>query len=852
MTDRRVRRSAVLLAAAGILQAFGAASAQAQWCETQLGSIPIAQTQDDGQLAIDPGTRLLWVARRDQEGIGTDHLTAIDVDAGAVVAEIPSGPDPIAIAVNTVSHHVYVANASTFTPPFETSVSVYDGDPSSPTFLDELARIPTLYKPAGLAVDEAGGLLFVDTRDDWDFSSLLLAIDDTTLAVVAGEVSDARVYWRSLAFDPVERRLFVAREKGGLSEPGEYEVYDVDGAAGIFTFLGLMPYPNSLQRATGLGVDAAAGRLYHRGHSSSDGGRLEVWDTGALVHVEGFELDGVIGGLALDPSRDRLFTSASALWAYLLAVVDTDPLAVSHGLLLPNGAPLSIAVDPVTHRVYAYVATIDPYGARIDVFGHVAADGDFDGILDGCDNCPGDPNPDQADTDTDLIGDACDPDLDNDGCFNEDDQEPASSTQLVGSWISESCTPRSGSTWQTTTTDSDFDGELDCSDLDDDDDGFPDAEDPCPVVDGLFSCMEFRSCGLRPWWDVCLFSSTCREFFVKIVSVINPDPTIVFRTVEILNTSIWMAPDVETSLADAAAALGGTTSGFAARGAAGDRMRIELWSKGVRGGDPVFEALVAEYDPADLRIGDVSRGRWLVVRPPEFGGTDPTVYVDASWSAGGRPAGGEPDADGDGIPNSFDACLTTADANAVDSNADGFGNACDADYDGDGRVGASDEARLDRALGTTCADAAYEYALDRDSDCAIGATERDLVAAQQGGPPGPSGKACPPGSRGLCDHALPACANGRDDDSDGLADFPADPGCQSASSTRENPKCDDDLDNDGDGGIDWDGGPRGGARDPQCVDRPWRDKEAASACGFGAELALLLPLLGALRRRTRA
>ncbi len=61
--------------------------------------------------------------------------------------------------------------------------------------------------------------------------------------------------------------------------------------------------------------------------------------------------------------------------------------------------------------------------------------------------------------------------------------------------------------------------------------------------------------------------------------------------------------------------------------------------------------------------------------------------------------------------------------------------------------------------------------------------------------------------------------------------------------------CNDGIDNDGDGLVDWDGGGLGGP-DPQCLGSKL-GREGLRLCGIGFEVALVLPLL-ALARRLRA
>ena len=87
-----------------------------------------------------------------------------------------------------------------------------------------------------------------------------------------------------------------------------------------------------------------------------------------------------------------------------------------------------------------------------------------------------------------------------------------------------------------------------------------------------------------------------------------------------------------------------------------------------------------------------------------------------------------------------------------------------------------------------------------------------------------------------------------------------DPGCQAPTSAKENPQCQDGVDNDGQPGLDFDGGAslNGGvplgAADPQGT-APWLDREAlppGAGCGIGPELLLLGPLGWMAVRRARA
>jgi hypothetical protein len=88
------------------------------------------------------------------------------------------------------------------------------------------------------------------------------------------------------------------------------------------------------------------------------------------------------------------------------------------------------------------------------------------------------------------------------------------------------------------------------------------------------------------------------------------------------------------------------------------------------------------------------------------------------------------------------------------------------------------------------------------------------------------------------------CADGIDNDGDGRTDYPADRGCRDAGPLAlESPACQDGIDNDRDSYRDF-------PADRECA-ASWGTREGG-ACGLGAELIVLAPLLATRRRRARA
>jgi hypothetical protein len=125
-------------------------------------------------------------------------------------------------------------------------------------------------------------------------------------------------------------------------------------------------------------------------------------------------------------------------------------------------------------------------------------------------------------------------------------------------------------------------------------------------------------------------------------------------------------------------------------------------------------------------------------------GTGGLAVIELEFSDLGGDFGGDPgpDGDADGVPDADDNCAEIANPTQADANLEGFGDACDADYDDDGAVTALDFSTLRAAYGSEAGGERWNAEVDHDGDGAITAADFTVLRSRYGSSPGPSGLVC--------------------------------------------------------------------------------------------------------------
>ena len=278
-------------------------------------------------------------------------------------------------------------------------------------------------------------------------------------------------------------------------------------------------------------------------------------------------------------------------------------------------------------------------------------DSDGDGIANGPDNCPLDFNPEQLDTDFDAMGNACDPDDDNDKSPDSQDCGPLDDAVYPGA--EESCDGKDNDCNLVADegfTDFDGDGWKDCLDDDDDNDGVADGLD-CLPLDPLAFPGAAEACDGK---DNDCDNATDEGF-----------------------------PDLD---ADGSA----------------DCVDADLDGDGVANtaDNCIFAPNAGQQDLDKDGAGDACDPDADGDSIPDAGDNCPGLKNTSQSDADADGLGDacDSDMDGDGVLNGKDNCPLVKNPGQEDTDTDGLGDACEDDQDGDGTPDAKDCAAQDPAI----------------------------------------------------------------------------------------------------------------------------------------------------------
>ncbi len=349
---------------------------------------------------------------------------------------------------------------------------------------------------------------------------------------------------------------------------------------------------------------------------------------------------------------------------------------------LEEGQTIYLLVDSYSRNVtssFTLLAQCSPEDFDID----------FDGVTDPNDNCPTTPNPDQVDTDSDGLGDICDPDDDNDGIDDESDCAPLDASIAVEP--GDSCDDGNNAT-----LDDIVDANCQCTGISDrDEDGIADILDNCPDTansdqndsdeDGIGDI-----CDLDDDNDGVMDDRDCDPFDNTIT--LSPgdicddwDPTTTGDMID-ENCECVGRPDTDmdgiADDEDNCPLMANNSQKDSDEDGIGDVCEDDL------DGDGVPDDI--DCDPRDssivLTIGSIcDDGDSLTIND--------VVTIDCICL-------GNLDSDGDGIADNEDNCPADANADQADSDGDGIGDFCDTDDDNDGVLDNVDCAPLDSTIMT--------------------------------------------------------------------------------------------------------------------------------------------------------
>lgn len=320
------RFAALALAGLALLTTAAATGAEPAYPQEAALVTTLALEPDGSQpvaLAVNSSTGRIYVANAE-----SDNVSVIDSASSTVIATIPVGSSPRGIAVDAAANRVYVANSGS------DEVTVIDGESN-----EVVTTFPVGDEPWDLATDPSTGRVFVGNRADGTVSVL-----DGHHGLRLGTVSVGDLP-TAMAVNPDTRRVYVAS-----SGTGQLNV--IDGVSNLL--IATLPLADDSPVETwDVAVDSASNRVYvatsAADASGADAGTVLVIDASNNWVVNSVAVPGSAEALAVDSASGRVYVGGGSddrMW-----VINARTGAVTSAVGLDAGLS-AVDVDSASGRVY--------------------------------------------------------------------------------------------------------------------------------------------------------------------------------------------------------------------------------------------------------------------------------------------------------------------------------------------------------------------------------------------------------------------------------------------------------------------------------------------------------------------
>jgi len=287
--------------------------------------------------AVDPTTNMVYVVDSGSaQGAPNGTLFVVDGASNSIVSTLPGLSRPAAVAVDSGTDTVYIANADSNT------VSVLSGISNA-----IVATVPVGLSPSAVAVDQATHMVYVGNAKDGTVS-VIDGATNTMIAKIALGITGIDL----IAVDPGLNRIFVGSNQGyavGISV--------IEGASNT---VGTTIYIRNAPQA--IAVDSASHTLFAESNETTDAGvvsssQVDVIDEATADYTGTISVPGFVdcAGFAFDPATSLLYAGNNGSSA--IDVLNRYAVTASVPYSVAGAVVDSVSVNPSTDTVYAVYST---------------------------------------------------------------------------------------------------------------------------------------------------------------------------------------------------------------------------------------------------------------------------------------------------------------------------------------------------------------------------------------------------------------------------------------------------------------------------------------------------------------